>query len=89
VGGGIGIAACGTGIGIPVGVVILAGTAIGAGIGALCGAASGKSDTYVLVEKTSYVKVFPGWLGPLSLFLAAVSFLAAFFWKDKAPCLAQ
>lgn len=47
--GGIGIVACGTGIGLPAGLLLIGSVAVGAGAGAVTGAAMGTSATTISV----------------------------------------
>lgn len=53
--GGVGIAACGTGVGIPVGVVCLAAAGVLGLFGAGVGAAAGTSDEVVKTQVTEMV----------------------------------
>lgn len=56
--GGIGVAACGTGIGIPVGLVMIGIGALGALCGSSVGDAIGTSDRYV----TEVSPMFSAWI---------------------------
>jgi len=78
--GGIGIVACGTGIGMPAGVPLLAtAAALGAGSGAIVGAATGKSATTAATIKniTHTAPAYETWQWASALVIGGVLLLLA------------
>ena len=74
--GGIGIAACGTGIGIPAGVVCLSLAAILGGAGAGVGAIAGREDRIeeVVKQTVNHGPVFSTWMWVTVLAISAILF---------------
>lgn len=78
--GGIGIVACGTGFGIPAGVpLIILASAVGAGVGGVAGAATGKSS-YI-----EYVDAYPLWLCVVLISIGCLFLFRAFSNRKQTP----
>lgn len=79
--GGVGIVLMGTGVGLPAGAaMIAAASGIGAGGGALVGAASGTSDTTKTIDVVTVTQVpmFPAWV-TTTVVIAGIVFLVMSF----------
>ena len=82
--GGIGIAACGTGVGIPVGLVMLGlGALFGAG-GAAAGHAMGEADKYVTTTSPAFSPWLWGSLMLIALFMIAWGTISIWLYYKKA-----
>ena len=97
--GGIGIAACGTGIGIPAGIVMIAGALLGAGAGGMAGAMTGKSEgvNTVIREIVHFEPAYDAklWIAAISIGIFLIFLGLCDMWKavksrrDDVPELSE
>ena len=87
--GGIGIAACGTGIGIPVGLVCIGLAAIMGTAGAAVGAATGETSKVVeeLVPVTKTGPAYSTWIWVMLLIIGICLIIYAIHWARKIHIL--
>ncbi len=83
--GGIGIAACGTGIGVPVGIVCLGLASIVGGTGALVGYSTGKATEQktIMVDVPMEVPAYDTWLWIVLLLIGTVCIITVIYFELK------